>query len=166
MLISYGLYRHIIIGGLLLARNAQKDAGLLVEYTFELCLVAIELATMMLELRVLNGLDTVLKRILLLRLKVKKTGVEKKEQESTSIGLVAYEKSTRLPDQLYRHTKQVKKMVIDLGGKAKPIYTEFKFEDRTYVEIRLLVWGFDEIRKAELVRKYSVLRRKYRKLSR
>lgn len=147
-------------------RNVLEDQKLLVEYSFWLGELPKELARTTLMLRVANGTNTVLYRLMKLMLRVQETGVESKQQTFTSIGLVAFDDSVGLPASMHQNILDAKDMILACGGKAEIVPTPFEFEGCDYTEVRLVVYDLPGLRKLDVVKYYSALSKKCRELNR
>jgi hypothetical protein len=115
-------------------------------------------------LRVANGLNTVLNRLMKLMLEVQETGVQRKQQTFTSIGLVAFDDSVGLSVSMNRNIAEIENMVSELGGTEKLFLEQFMFEGHRYIEVRIIVTNFHSVNKSELARKYTELAKKHREL--
>ncbi len=147
-------------------RNVLEDQKLLVEYSFWLGELSKELARAILMLRVANGTNTVLYRLLKLMLRVQETGIESKQQTFTSIGLVAFKDAVGLSSTMHQNILDARDMILVCGGKAEIVPTPFEFEGCNYTEVRLVVYDLHGISKDDVVSYYSALTKKYRRLRR
>ncbi len=147
-------------------RNIKSDQELLVEYTFELGELPNKVALNKLQLRVVNGVNTVLNRRTKKIAEIEKTGVQRKLQTSTSIGLIAFDNVVGVSAAMNRNIHDIREMVVSMGGKAQLTFPPFLFEGRRHTEVRIEVGGFDTIDKRMLVKKYSRFTSKSREYAR